>query len=166
MDATAALQHKIVSRADLQSRVQHWKSEGKKIVFTNGCFDLLHAGHIAYLSEAAALGDRLIIGLNSDQSVQRLKGPSRPVNTEATRAALLAAMFFIDAVVLFEEDTPLQLIQQLLPDVLVKGGDYLPENIAGAPEVIANGGQVEVLQFLPGFSSTAIIDKIKNTANC
>ncbi|KIO78857.1 hypothetical protein TH53_01140 [Pedobacter lusitanus] len=143
--------------------VNHWKGEGKKIVFTNGCFDLLHAGHITYLTEAASLGDILIIGLNSDDSVSRLKGPARPVNNETTRSVVLGAMSFIDAVVFFNEDTPLELIKQVLPDVLVKGGDYQIENIAGAKETIENGGTVQVLSFLPGYSSTAIIDKIKNS---
>ncbi|WP_200890675.1 D-glycero-beta-D-manno-heptose 1-phosphate adenylyltransferase [Pedobacter lusitanus] len=155
--------HKIVSLSELTPLVNHWKGEGKKIVFTNGCFDLLHAGHITYLTEAASLGDILIIGLNSDDSVSRLKGPARPVNNETTRSVVLGAMSFIDAVVFFNEDTPLELIKQVLPDVLVKGGDYQIENIAGAKETIENGGTVQVLSFLPGYSSTAIIDKIKNS---
>lgn len=163
MSANYSLSHKIVSLPELTPLVNHWKSEGKKIVFTNGCFDLLHAGHITYLNEAASLGDILIIGLNSDDSVSRIKGPSRPVNNETTRSVVLGAMSFIDAVVFFNEDTPLNLIKQILPDVLVKGGDYQVENIAGAKETIENGGTVKVLSFLPGYSSTAIIDKIKNS---
>lgn len=163
MKVKTKLSEKIVSLAELTPRVNQWKSEGKKIVFTNGCFDLLHAGHVAYLTEAAALGDILIIGLNSDASVQRIKGPERPVNNDTTRSSLLGAMFFIDAVVFFSEDTPLELIKTVMPDVLVKGGDYKIENIAGAKEVIANGGQVKVLSFLPGYSSTSIIHKIKNS---
>ena len=157
------LARKIVSLNDIATLTAEWKAEGNKIVFTNGVFDLLHAGHVAYLSEASDLGDKLILGLNSDESVQRLKGPERPVNTETTRATLLASMFFIDAVVVFNEDTPLELIKSILPDVLVKGGDYTIDTIVGAKETIANGGQVEVLSFLPGYSSTAIINKIKNT---
>ncbi len=152
---------KILSAAELALEVNNWKAAGKKIVFTNGCFDLLHAGHVSYLSEAASLGDILVIGLNSDDSVKRLKGPERPINDEATRALLLASMFFIDAVVLFNEDTPAELIKTILPAVLVKGGDYEIETIVGASETIANGGKVEVLTFLPGYSSTAIIEKIK-----
>lgn len=152
---------KILSAAELALEVNNWKAADKKIVFTNGCFDLLHAGHVAYLSEAASLGDILVIGLNSDDSVKRLKGPERPINDEATRALLLASMFFIDAVVLFNEDTPAELIKTVLPAVLVKGGDYEIATIAGASETIANGGKVEVLTFLPGYSSTAIIEKIK-----
>jgi len=163
MSVNHSLSHKIVSLPELTPLVNYWKSEGKKIVFTNGCFDLLHAGHITYLTEAASLGDILIIGLNSDDSVSRIKGPSRPVNNETTRSVVLGAMSFIDAVVFFNEDTPLELIKQLLPDVLVKGGDYQIENIAGAKETIENGGTVQVLSFLPGYSSTAIIDKIKNS---
>jgi len=163
MNSKHALSQKIVSREELKPLVNHWKGTGKKIVFTNGCFDLLHAGHVAYLTEAASLGDVLILGLNSDDSVQRLKGPERPVNDEITRSALLGAMYFIDAVILFNEDTPLELIKTVLPDVLVKGGDYTTENIVGAKETIANGGKVEVLSFLPGYSSTAIIEKIKKS---
>ena len=157
------LARKIVSLNDIAKLTAEWKATGNKIVFTNGVFDLLHAGHVTYLSEAADLGDKLILGLNSDESVQRLKGPERPVNTETTRASLLASMFFIDAVVVFNDDTPLELIKTVLPDVLVKGGDYTVDTIVGAKETIANGGTVEVLSFLPGYSSTAIINKIKNT---
>ncbi|WP_367868563.1 D-glycero-beta-D-manno-heptose 1-phosphate adenylyltransferase [Pedobacter sp. WC2423] len=163
MSINHSLSPKIVSLTELNPLVNYWKGEGKKVVFTNGCFDLLHAGHITYLTEAASLGDILIIGLNSDDSVQRLKGPSRPVNNEITRSVILGSMSFIDAVVFFNEDTPLELIKKVLPDVLVKGGDYKIEEIAGAKEVIENGGKVQVLSFLPGYSSTAIIEKIKNS---
>ncbi|AMP97214.1 D-beta-D-heptose 1-phosphate adenosyltransferase [Pedobacter cryoconitis] len=163
MSINHSLSPKIVSLTELNSLVNYWKGEGKKIVFTNGCFDLLHAGHITYLTEAASLGDILIIGLNSDDSVQRLKGPLRPVNNEITRSVILGSMSFIDAVVFFNEDTPLELIKKVLPDVLVKGGDYKIEEIAGAKEVIENGGNVQVLSFLPGYSSSAIIDKIKKS---
>jgi rfaE bifunctional protein nucleotidyltransferase chain/domain len=161
MDVQKVLAHKIVSGSALAKQVESWKSAGKKIVFTNGCFDLLHAGHIAYLSEAAALGDVLIVGLNSDSSVQRLKGPSRPINDESTRGMLLGSMFFIDAVVPFSEETPLELIKTIMPDVLVKGGDYEIPQIVGAKEVIESGGNVKTLSFLPGYSSTSIIEKIK-----
>jgi rfaE bifunctional protein nucleotidyltransferase chain/domain len=157
------LSQKIVSLTNLGTLVGKWKAEGQKIVFTNGVFDLLHAGHITYLSEAADLGDKLIVGLNSDSSVQRIKGPSRPVNNSDTRSLLLGSMFFIDAVVIFNEDTPIDVIKAVLPDVLVKGGDYQVENIVGADETIANGGQIKVLTFLPGYSSTAIIEKIRNS---
>ncbi|WP_442588304.1 D-glycero-beta-D-manno-heptose 1-phosphate adenylyltransferase [Pedobacter sp. AW31-3R] len=161
MNIEEILSKKTVGLDTLTENVKGWKSEGKKVVFTNGCFDLLHAGHITYLSEAASLGDVLVIGLNSDDSVKRLKGEERPINNETTRSALLASMFFIDAVVLFPEDTPLELIKTVLPDILVKGGDYEIENIVGAKETLANGGEVKVLTFLPGYSSTAVIEKIK-----
>lgn len=163
MNTTTLLANKILKGEALKLKLQEWKSSGKKIVFTNGCFDLLHAGHLAYLSEAASLGDVLIVGLNSDCSVQKLKGPSRPVNDETTRTTMLASMFFIDGVVTFTEDTPLELIKFVKPDVLVKGGDYKIEQIAGAQEVLHNGGTVKILNFLPGYSSSAIIKKIKNS---
>ena len=163
MNSQELIKQKIVSSERLAELVSSWKAEGKKIVFTNGCFDLLHAGHIAYLSEAADLGDKLIVGLNSDSSVQCIKGPERPVNNEQTRASVLAAMFFIDAVVFFSDDTPLELIKNVLPAILVKGGDYTIDTIVGAAETMANGGKVEVLTFLPGYSSTAIIEKIKKS---
>jgi rfaE bifunctional protein nucleotidyltransferase chain/domain len=125
-------------------------------------FDLLHWGHITYMAKAAELGDKLIIGLNSDASVKRLKGENRPVNDQSNRAALLATMYFIDAVVVFEEDTPLNLITQIMPDILVKGADYSVENIAGAKEVLANGGEVKTITLVEGHSSTNIINKIKS----
>jgi rfaE bifunctional protein nucleotidyltransferase chain/domain len=157
------LMRKVYSSSELAKQVALWKSNGKRIVFTNGCFDLLHAGHIAYLTEAASLGDVIIVGLNSDRSVCGLKGPGRPVNTETTRSMLLASMFFIDAVVLFDEDTPISIISSVLPDVLVKGGDYKIKDIVGAEETLRNGGEVKVLTFLPGYSSSAIIDKIRKS---
>ena len=144
--------------------MSEWKGESKKVVFTNGVFDLLHIGHITYLAKAAELGDKLVIGLNSDASVKRIKGEDRPVNDQNSRAMLLAALFFVDAVVVFEEDTPQQLIAELLPDILVKGADYAIENIVGAKEVLANGGEVKTINFVEGHSSTAIIQKIKDRA--
>jgi rfaE bifunctional protein nucleotidyltransferase chain/domain len=152
---------KITDMPVLQNKITGWKSDGNKLVFTNGVFDLLHLGHITYLSKAAELGDKLIIGLNTDASVKRLKGESRPVNDQSNRAALLAALFFVDAVILFEEDTPRELITQLMPDVLIKGADYTVENIAGAKEVLANGGEVKTISLVEGYSSTSIINKIK-----
>jgi rfaE bifunctional protein nucleotidyltransferase chain/domain len=160
-DLEKTLLGRIATLPQLKASIAGWKSEGKKVVFTNGVFDLLHLGHITYLSKAAELGDKLIIGLNADASVKRLKGESRPINDQNNRAALLAALFFVDAVVLFEEDTPRELITQLLPDVLVKGADYTVENIAGAKEVLANGGEVKTITLVDGYSSTAIIDKIR-----
>jgi D-beta-D-heptose 7-phosphate kinase/D-beta-D-heptose 1-phosphate adenosyltransferase len=135
---------------------------GKTIVFTNGCFDILHAGHIASLKEAASHGDILVIGLNADVSIKVLKGSNRPVNDEGSRALLLAALTMVDAVVLFCEPTPLELILELMPDVIVKGGDYKVEDIAGAKEVIAAGGKVIINPILPGFSTTSIIHKLQN----
>lgn len=155
------LLRKVLSASELTSQVADWKLNNKRLVFTNGCFDLLHAGHIAYLTEAASLGDVLIVGLNSDRSVCGLKGPGRPVNNEKTRSMLLASMFFIDAVILFDEETPLALIKNILPDVLVKGGDYEIKDIVGAEQTLQNGGEVKVLSFLPGYSSSAIIEKIR-----
>lgn len=157
-----AIIDKIMTLPQMQATVNAWKREGKKVVFTNGVFDLVHPGHITYLAKAAELGDKLIIGLNADSSVKRLKGPQRPVNSQQARAMLLAAFFFVDGIIIFEEDTPQQLIAQLLPDVLVKGSDYVAENIAGAKEVLANGGHVQTVDFVDGFSSSSIINKIKN----
>lgn len=157
------LAKKIFLKEDLQAQIQEWKAAQKKIVFTNGCFDLIHPGHIAYLNEAASLGDVLVIGLNTDRSVKVLKGEHRPINDEFSRSQLIASMFFVDAVVFFDEQTPINLINALKPDVLVKGGDYQIDTIVGAKETLARGGKVKVLSFLPGYSSTAIIDKIKHS---
>jgi rfaE bifunctional protein nucleotidyltransferase chain/domain len=159
-----SLLDKITDLPSLKVKVANWQADGKKVVFTNGVFDLLHIGHITYMTKAAELGDKLIIGLNADSSVKRLKGDDRPVNNQNSRALLLAALFFVDAVVLFEEDTPQQLVAALLPDVLVKGADYTIENIAGAKEVLANGGEVKTIQLVEGHSSTSIIQKIKDKA--
>ena len=152
---------KITDISSLKRKLAAWRFQDKKIVFTNGVFDLLHTGHITYLTKAAELGEKLIIGLNADASVKRLKGSDRPVNNENSRALLLAALFFVDAIVLFDDDTPLDLITQLMPDILVKGADYTIDNIVGAKEVIANGGEVKTIDFVDGFSSTSIIQKIK-----
>ncbi|MDQ6953067.1 MAG: D-glycero-beta-D-manno-heptose 1-phosphate adenylyltransferase [Mariprofundaceae bacterium] len=138
-----------------------WKEEGLRIVFTNGCFDLLHPGHITYLQDAKNLGDILILGLNDDASIQRLKGAYRPINPLHDRAAMLAALRSVDAVVAFSEDTPLNLITALMPDVLVKGGDYTVDSIVGAKEVMQSGGEVQVISFLDGYSSTRLIQRIQ-----
>lgn len=138
-----------------------FKRHGQKIVFTNGCFDVLHYGHVHYLLQAKALGDILVIGLNSDDSVRRLKGPTRPINGENERAFVLAALACVDYVTLFEEDTPEELIKVVRPDVLVKGGDYTLDNIVGADFVMQNGGTVTTIPFVEGFSSTRIIEKLK-----
>jgi len=142
-------------------QVHLWRSEDKCIVFTNGCFDLLHPGHIDYLAKARALGDVLIIGLNDDDSIRRLKGPGRPINPLADRAIMLAALKSVDLVIPFQEDTPLQLITALKPDILVKGGDYQPDDIVGAEEVRANGGTVIVMSFVDGHSTTSLIKRIQ-----
>jgi len=146
---------------EAQQKLETWRLQGKHIVFTNGCFDLLHPGHVDYLQKAKELGDVLIIGLNDDDSIRRLKGPARPINSLSDRACMLAALKAVDMVVSFAEDTPLKLIQSLLPDVLVKGGDYKPENIVGAKEVRENGGEVIVIPFREGYSSSSLIEHIK-----
>ena len=154
---------KIFSLDDLKNQVNAWKQAGEEVVFTNGCFDIIHRGHIEVLAQTADLGDRLIIGLNSDSSIQKLKGEDRPIIDEQARAILLAALSFVDAVILFPEDTPINLISTLLPDVLAKGGDYEIETIVGHEIVQNNGGEVILVPFVDGFSSTIIIDKIKNS---
>ena len=137
------------------------KAERKKIVFTNGCFDLLHVGHIRYLAQAKKLGDFLIIGLNSDSSVKELKGEDRPINSFEDRATLLSAIESVDSVIMFEEQTPENLIKDIVPDILVKGGDYNIEDIVGYQTLMQNGGQVKTLSFYDGYSSTNYINKIK-----
>ena len=158
--AAAPIAEKIYSLTGIVEKTNQWKKDGKKIVFTNGVFDLLHKGHIFSLTQAAKEGDVLVIGLNSDASVKRLKGESRPINAQDARALLLAALTMVDGVVIFEEDTPLKLITSILPDTLVKGGDYTVDEIAGAKEVIANGGKVVINPILDGFSTTSIINAI------
>ena len=154
---------KIFSLDDLKNQVNAWKQAGEEVVFTNGCFDIIHRGHIEVLAQTADLGDRLIIGLNSDTSIQKLKGKNRPIIEEQSRAILLASLEFVDAVVIFSEDTPLKLISALLPDILAKGGDYEIETIVGHEIVQQNGGKVKLVPFVDGFSSTTIIEKIKNS---
>lgn len=160
-DLEKTLLGKISDLQSLKASIKKWQREGKKIVFTNGVFDLLHIGHITYMAKAAELGDKLVIGLNSDSSVKRIKGEDRPVNDQNSRAALLAALFFVDGIVVFEEDTPIKVITTLMPDILVKGADYAIENIVGAKEVMANGGEVKTIDFVEGYSSTSIIKKIR-----
>lgn len=162
MKSVSSIPFKIFSLSDLQHQLKRWRLLNKKIVFTNGVFDILHEGHIASLSEAASFGHILIVAVNTDDSVKRLKGPKRPVNNENSRALLLASLVMTDAIILFDEDTPLNLITSLLPDVLVKGGDYSIEQIAGAGEVMANGGEVKIVPILKGFSTSGIIEKMKN----
>ena len=153
----ATIQSKIVSPTRLQAILKTKKN--KKVVFTNGCFDILHAGHVTYLEKASRLGDLLVVALNTDASTQRLKGPTRPVNPLADRAKVIAGLASVAFVTWFDEDTPLKLIQKNLPDVLVKGGDYQPKQIVGYSEVIASGGKVKVLTFLKGRSTSKIIER-------
>jgi len=154
-------QDKILSLADLGKRLKHWKDEGLKVVFTNGCFDLVHLGHVDYLEKARKAGDRLVVALNSDISVAELKGRGRPINGEMSRARILAAMEFVDAVVFFGEQTPHNIIRQVVPDVLVKGDDYLAEDIVGSDIVISNGGQVVTIPMVKGYSTSQIIERIR-----
>jgi len=161
MRAVELIEKKIKTVAEAKAMISAWKVTGKTFAFTNGCFDILHPGHLFSLAQAAKEADYLIVGLNSDQSVQRLKGPTRPINNTHSRAIVLANLMVVDLVVIFEEDTPLELIQTLLPDVMVKGGDYTIEQIVGAKEVIAGGGKVIINPIVEGFSTTNLIEKIK-----
>lgn len=156
----APIESKIYTLTDLRRRVAGWRLCSESMVFTNGCFDLIHPGHLHYLHAAGELGRRLVVGLNSDESVRRLKGPGRPIMDERARALLLASLFYVEAVVLFEEDTPLELIEALRPDVLVKGGDYTEDQVVGAPQVRNWGGTVELIPFVEGYSSSRIIARI------
>lgn len=153
---------KIVSTEEAKKIVEKWKSEGKKIVFTNGCFDIVHLGHVDYLEKARNLGDKMVLGLNTDASVSRNKGPERPIVNEVSRSRVMASLSFVDLVVFFDEETPLGLIKSLLPDILVKGNDYLAENIVGSDVVWANGGKVETIELVKGYSTTNIVNKIKS----
>ena len=163
MTKQEAIQRKILNQQTLNSLLAYWNFKDFKIVFTNGCFDIIHLGHIDYLAKAADLGDKLIIGLNSDASTRRLKGPTRPINDEHSRAMILASLSFVDAVILFDEDTPYNLIKSVQPDILVKGADYKPEDIVGYDIVMAKGGKVETLDYLPGYSTSSIEKKIKES---
>jgi len=151
----------ITSLQDLELLRETLRAEGKRIVFTNGVFDILHAGHVTYLDQARALGDVLVLGLNADESVRRLKGPDRPVNTDADRALVVAALRSVDHVVIFGDDTPLAIIETLLPDVLVKGGDYTRDTIVGADVVEASGGAVRTIPLLEGRSTSSIINRVR-----
>lgn len=153
---------KIVDLETAKKLVTDWKLAGKKVVFTNGCFDIVHLGHIDYLEKAKGKGDKMVLGLNTDASVRRLKGEKRPLVNEYARSRMMAALEFVDAVILFDEQTPLKLIETLMPDILVKGNDYAVENIVGAKEVMANGGKVETVEIIEGYSTTEIINKILN----
>ncbi|HQS08744.1 MAG TPA: D-glycero-beta-D-manno-heptose-7-phosphate kinase, partial [Xanthobacteraceae bacterium] len=169
-ELTAALHHSVpqlepagalVARDKARTIIDRWRASGARIVFTNGCFDLLHPGHVGMLEAAAAQGDRLVVGLNTDASVRRLKGPTRPLQDETARARVIGAMRCVDLVVLFEEDTPLEIITALLPDVLVKGADYKPEDVVGADIVIANGGKLVLADLTPGQSTSTLVAKAR-----
>ncbi len=163
MDAEQLIRKKIFnSFSDFFETLKKWKSHNLKLAFTNGCFDILHRGHADSLLQAASFGDKLIVGLNSDTSVKRLKGESRPVFDQESRAIMLASLQMVDAVVIFDEDTPYELIRQIQPDVLVKGQEYRLDEIAGHDIVLARGGKVERIQLTPGFSTTEIIRKLKS----
>ena len=156
---------KILNPQQLDEKVASWKKDNEKIVFTNGCFDIVHLGHIDYLEKAKALGDRLIVGVNTDESVQRLKGKTRPVVNEYSRARMMAALEFVDAVTYFGEDTPYELIKRVLPNILVKGNDYTIDNIVGSEIVIQNGGKVSTIALVEGYSTTKLIEKIKKISS-
>jgi len=162
MTRLEAIQSKICNKEQLARLLALWRFKDQKIVFTNGCFDLLHKGHVTYLTQAAELGDKLVLGLNSDASVKKLsKGPNRPIQDQDSRALILASLESISAIIIFDEDTPAELIKFVQPDVLVKGGDWKPEQIAGYDTVKAKGGEVKVIEFVPGYSTTSIEQKIK-----
>lgn len=154
---------KIVSREQAIVQADAWRAQGQQLVFTNGCFDIVHLGHIDYLEKAHSLGQRLILGLNTDASVSRIKGPLRPVVNEYARARLMAALAFVDLVVLFDEPTPLELIEAVRPDILVKGDDYTVATIVGADFVLGRGGRVETVSLVPGYSTTKLIERIKTS---
>ena len=159
MDSLQIIKNKILDWKSLSKRLAQWRSQGLSVVFTNGCFDILHLGHVTYLSKACDLGNVLVVGLNSDASVRRLKGEGRPVNNQEARALLLASLEMVDAVVLFEEDTPYDLIKMVRPDVLVKGADYQPEKIVGYDLVTSYGGKVETVELVEGYSTTRLIER-------
>lgn len=161
MDCQSFIENKIVRKIEEFTCVlNQWRFKNEKIVFTNGCFDILHKGHIEYLTKAAALGTKLIIGLNTDASVKRLKGKNRPVNNQEARAILLSSLIFTDKIIFFDEDTPLNLIHHIQPDILVKGSDYKPENIVGYDIVKAKGGEIITIDLTAGFSTTSILNKL------
>ncbi|MCK5856588.1 MAG: D-glycero-beta-D-manno-heptose 1-phosphate adenylyltransferase [Bacteroidales bacterium] len=155
------IKNKIIEPKQLDELISKWKHNKEIIVFTNGCFDIIHQGHIDYLAKAADKGTKLIIGVNTDSSVSRIKGPSRPIQDEYSRMMILAAMEFVDALILFDEETPMNLINKVIPNILVKGSDYQAEDIVGFDIVVNNGGKVETLDFLPGFSTSSIEQRIK-----
>jgi rfaE bifunctional protein nucleotidyltransferase chain/domain len=162
MDYLQVIQNKIIDKDALSKLIANYQLKNQKIVFTNGCFDLLHQGHVTYLAQAASLGNRLIVGINSDNSVQKLKGIHRPIQDEKSRTLIMASLHVISAVIVFDEDTPLELIKIIKPDFLVKGGDWEPAKIVGSDIVQSYGGQVISIPFIDGYSTTAIETKIKS----
>ena len=156
---------KIFTLPELLEQLQLWRNQGQKIVFTNGCFDLLHLGHVDYLEKARQLGDKLVLGLNTDESISSIKGPNRPLQDEMSRARVMASLLFVDAVVLFDSDTPLELIKAIQPDILVKGDDYAVAQIVGHEEVLKAGGEVKTVPLVTGYSTTNIVKKIENQLN-
>lgn len=158
------IKSKIYTREQIRAVLNVWRLLEKKVVFTNGCFDLLHLGHIDYLSKAADMGDKLVIGLNSDASASALKGPGRPITDQLSRSVMLASFSFVDAVVIFDEPTPLHLIELVRPDILVKGADYSIEQIVGADLVLQYGGEVKTIEYLSGYSTTLIEKKIRSNS--
>ena len=162
MKASDKIPLKLMLRDELQKQSNRWKLQGRKIVFTNGCFDILHKGHLELLAQAAALGDILVVGVNADLSVNKLKGDERPVNEESFRSLMLASLAIVDAVCIFPEDTPLELIQTIMPDIIVKGGDYDAASVVGAEDVVKNGGEVKIIPLVTGYSTSALIRKIRD----
>ena len=158
------IKSKIYTTEQIKAALNVWRLLGKRVVFTNGCFDLLHLGHIDYLSKAADMGDKLVIGLNSDVSASELKGPGRPITDQLSRSVMLASFSFVDAVVIFDEPTPLHLIELVRPDILVKGADYSIEQIVGADLVLKYGGEVKTIEYLSGYSTTLIEKKIRSNS--
>ena len=163
MKSLDQVNNKIIDRADIRSVAEQLRKEGKTIVFTNGCFDLLHKGHVDYLARAADLADVLLVALNSDESVSRSKGSHRPIQNYDSRSSLMASLGFVGLVTVFDEDTPAEILEEVQPNVLVKGGDYTIETIVGADYVLANGGEVKVIPFLPGFSTSKIEERIRTS---
>lgn len=161
MNWQESINEKIFDAESIKPPLARWRLKGQKIVFTNGCFDIMHLGHISYLSQAASLGDKLIVGLNTDRSVQAIKGSQRPIQDEKSRSQIMASLAFVSAVILFDNDTPLNLIELIRPEILVKGGDYTVETVVGADFVIKNGGEVKLLEFIPGYSTSALEKKIR-----
>ena len=161
MDKLAVIQYKILDIEQLERKLAYWNFKNQKIVFSNGCFDVLHRGHIEYLAKASSFGDIFIIGVNTDNSVKRLKGKNRPVQDEYARALVLSSLHFVSAVVYFDEDTPYELIKKVQPDVLIKGSDYKVEEIVGNDIVMQKGGEVKTIDFIPGYSTSSIIEQLK-----